>query len=219
MYCKNCGKIISDNSRFCQHCGTSLDQRTSEHFSSNFPFSASSYAVFSFVFTVILLFPAWLTVNLPTALQTIGLSTSYAYSPLFLMELLDKIAQLTQIPDDSVALFFNLVAALSWIIIVMILFHLAIMIENIYHNKKTKYLEGEFISLLCIVSSIAFIVAVAFLNNNVTEMTNNFEIIKFSPTVCPFIILVLNAIAFIWLIIEERNQSEKYDDENTDEND
>ena len=73
--------------------------------------------------------------------------------------------------------------------------------------------------MLCIVSSIAFIVAVAFLNNNVTEMTNKFEIIKFSPTVCPFIILVLNAIAFIWLIIEERNQSEKYDDENTDEND
>lgn len=28
MYCKNCGKEIADDSKFCQHCGTALEEST-----------------------------------------------------------------------------------------------------------------------------------------------------------------------------------------------
>lgn len=30
MYCNNCGKLIAHNSRFCQHCGATQDEHTTQ---------------------------------------------------------------------------------------------------------------------------------------------------------------------------------------------
>jgi len=56
MYCKYCGKVISDNSRFCAHCGRSIESSNCNFMESGKQLLISNVKMFSIVFLLIICF-------------------------------------------------------------------------------------------------------------------------------------------------------------------
>ncbi|MGN0197881.1 MAG: zinc-ribbon domain-containing protein [Candidatus Gastranaerophilaceae bacterium] len=46
MFCSKCGKEISDNSKFCQFCGTNFNTENSIEHTNNMPNKNNDYIVF-----------------------------------------------------------------------------------------------------------------------------------------------------------------------------
>ena len=217
MYCKYCGEQIDDNSKFCNYCGKNLDSGSvglslPNVSLGNFEFNALTFSSIVFIVTVILCFPTWISVRIPSLWS--GTQT-YSASLFNLIDLFQGASDLSQEIDNDAANTLAIITVASWIFLVLEAFILILFFMGVYNKKRSAYTKGKAFSLLAVVFSVLFAIIVSVIGSEFSEAS--YDIIKISASACPILIAIINIIAFIWLFGEKRNLPEDDDDEDEDE--
>lgn len=206
MYCKHCGEQIDDNSKFCKHCGKNLDSGSAgisslNTLSNNFKFNSVLFSSIVFIITIILCFSNWITINVPSLING---GHTYSASLITLIDLLQSITKVIRYFNDDMYGALALITSISLVFFGVEMYYLIVFFIGVIFNKNhITYFVGKIFSLFSVIFSILFIVMISLISNEFSEAT--YDVIDISVGVFPFLIAIINTLAFVWLFIERRN--------------